>query len=116
MWKSRIWRDEANYSLRLEYFLLCVLPLEMDPSSLLHSYLHIHPGLTSPQMDSSILFLQRIDGGVTGYNRSAAITRFNQPDSVASVFLLTTRAGGLGLNLQAANTVIIYDRYVRAHV
>jgi Helicase conserved C-terminal domain/SNF2-related domain len=52
---------------------------------------------------------ERIDGGVTGYNRSAAITRFNQPDSKASVFLLTTRAGGLGLNLQAANTVIIYD-------
>jgi hypothetical protein len=50
--------------------------------------------------------------GVTGYNRSAAIDRFNQPDSLASVFLLTTRAGGLGLNLQVANTVIIYDRYI----
>jgi Helicase conserved C-terminal domain len=46
---------------------------------------------------------------VTGYNRSAAIARFNEPDCKAHVFLLTTRAGGLGLNLQAANTVIIYD-------
>ena len=55
------------------------------------------------------VILQRIDGGVTGYNRSAAIARFNEPDCKAHVFLLTTRAGGLGLNLQAANTVIIYD-------
>ena len=46
---------------------------------------------------------------MTGYNRSAAIARFNEPDCKAHVFLLTTRAGGLGLNLQAANTVIIYD-------
>ena len=46
---------------------------------------------------------------MTGYKRSAAIDRFNAVDSLASVFLLTTRAGGLGLNLQAANTVIIYD-------
>lgn len=78
------------------------------PSSTLYVYSSpIHP---LPVLVPLPFPLQRIDGGVTGYNRSAAITRFNQPDSKASVFLLTTRAGGLGLNLQAANTVIIYDR------
>ena len=34
---------------------------------------------------------------------------FNDTESGLSVFLLSTRAGGLGLNLQAADTVIMYD-------
>ena len=34
---------------------------------------------------------------------------FNEPNSQYDVFLLSTRAGGLGLNLQTADTVIIFD-------
>ena len=34
---------------------------------------------------------------------------FNDPASEYFVFLLSTRAGGLGLNLQSADTVVIYD-------
>lgn len=34
---------------------------------------------------------------------------FNDPNSEIPIFLLSTRAGGLGLNLQTADTVIIYD-------
>ncbi|KII61718.1 Chromodomain-helicase-DNA-binding protein 8 [Thelohanellus kitauei] len=52
---------------------------------------------------------ERIDGGVRGNLRQAAIDRFSKPDSDRSVFLLCTKAGGLGINLTAADTVIIFD-------
>ena len=52
---------------------------------------------------------ERIDGGVRGNDRQASIDRFSRPDSDKFVFLLCTRAGGLGINLTAADTVIIYD-------
>lgn len=52
---------------------------------------------------------ERIDGGVTGNARQAAIDRFSKPDSDRFVFLLCTRAGGVGINLTAADTVVIYD-------
>ncbi|GMT16754.1 hypothetical protein PFISCL1PPCAC_8051, partial [Pristionchus fissidentatus] len=52
---------------------------------------------------------ERIDGGITGQSRQDAIDRFNQPGAQQFVFLLSTRAGGLGINLATADTVIIYD-------
>lgn len=52
---------------------------------------------------------ERIDGGVTGSLRQDAIDRFNSKESQAFCFLLSTRAGGLGINLATADTVIIYD-------
>eukprot|EP01088_Endostelium_zonatum_P008284 TRINITY_DN209_c0_g4_i2.p1 TRINITY_DN209_c0_g4~~TRINITY_DN209_c0_g4_i2.p1 ORF type:complete len:852 (+),score=262.86 TRINITY_DN209_c0_g4_i2:174-2729(+) len=52
---------------------------------------------------------ERIDGGVRGNDRQAAIDRFSAPGSDKFVFLLCTRAGGVGINLTAADTVIIYD-------
>lgn len=52
---------------------------------------------------------ERLDGRITGIMRQEAIDRFSKPDSDRFVFLLCTRAGGLGINLTAADTVIIYD-------
>uniref|UniRef100_A0A3Q4IBX4 Chromodomain helicase DNA binding protein 4 n=1 Tax=Neolamprologus brichardi TaxID=32507 RepID=A0A3Q4IBX4_NEOBR len=52
---------------------------------------------------------ERIDGGVTGNLRQEAIDRFNAPGAQQFAFLLSTRAGGLGINLASADTVIIYD-------
>uniref|UniRef100_A0A672RLG9 Chromodomain helicase DNA binding protein 3 n=1 Tax=Sinocyclocheilus grahami TaxID=75366 RepID=A0A672RLG9_SINGR len=52
---------------------------------------------------------ERIDGGVTGALRQEAIDRFNAPGACQFCFLLSTRAGGLGINLATADTVIIFD-------
>ncbi|KAK9462202.1 SNF2 family N-terminal domain-containing protein [Lipomyces oligophaga] len=51
----------------------------------------------------------RLDGGTKAEDRSDLLKLFNAPDSPYFAFLLSTRAGGLGLNLQTADTVIIYD-------
>jgi len=52
---------------------------------------------------------ERIDGSITGTLRQDAIDRFNAEGAEQFVFLLSTRAGGLGINLYTADTVIIYD-------
>ncbi|CAG2108130.1 unnamed protein product, partial [Medioppia subpectinata] len=52
---------------------------------------------------------ERIDGSITGSIRQDSIDRFNAPGAQQFVFLLSTRAGGLGINLATADTVIIYD-------
>ncbi|KAH9906145.1 SNF2-family ATP dependent chromatin remodeling factor snf21 [Xylariomycetidae sp. FL2044] len=51
----------------------------------------------------------RLDGMTKAEDRSELLKAFNAPDSPYFTFLLSTRAGGLGLNLQTADTVIIYD-------
>ena len=56
----------------------------------------------------NILF-ERIDGNVNVRMRQQSIDRFNAPGSKHFVFLISTRAGGLGINLASADTVIFYD-------
>ena len=51
----------------------------------------------------------RLDGSTKPDDRSVLLRQFNDPNSEYDVFILSTRAGGLGLNLQSADTVIIYD-------
>ncbi|EJU05536.1 hypothetical protein DACRYDRAFT_74776 [Dacryopinax primogenitus] len=51
----------------------------------------------------------RLDGMTKSEDRGEAMKKFNEKDSPYSLFLLSTRAGGLGLNLQTADTVIIFD-------
>ena len=52
---------------------------------------------------------ERMDGKTAGPDRQDAIDRFNAPGAEQFCFLLSTRSGGLGINLATADTVIIYD-------
>lgn len=52
---------------------------------------------------------QRLDGTVPSDVRKKSIEHFNAPGSPDFAFLLSTRAGGLGINLETADTVIIFD-------
>ncbi|GBG79414.1 hypothetical protein CBR_g29561 [Chara braunii] len=51
----------------------------------------------------------RLDGNTKTEDRGVLLKKFNAPDSPYFMFLLSTRAGGLGLNLQTADTVILFD-------
>lgn len=50
----------------------------------------------------------RLDGSMKMQIRQEEIRKFNSDPDVF-IFLLSTRAGGLGINLTAADTVVIYD-------
>lgn len=52
---------------------------------------------------------QRLDGSIKGELRKQALDHFNADGSTDFCFLLSTRAGGLGINLATADTVIIFD-------
>mmetsp|Transcript_37693 Transcript_37693/g.61364 ORF Transcript_37693/g.61364 Transcript_37693/m.61364 type:complete len:540 (-) Transcript_37693:714-2333(-) len=51
----------------------------------------------------------RFDGSTSRVHRTVMINRFNEPGSQDFVFLMSTRAGGMGINLQTADTCILYD-------
>ena len=51
----------------------------------------------------------RIDGETSLEARERMISEFTQKNSTKFIFLLSTRAGGLGLNLMTSDTVILYD-------
>ncbi|VVB13842.1 unnamed protein product, partial [Arabis nemorensis] len=55
------------------------------------------------------LVYRRIDGTTSLEDRESAIVDFNDPNTDCFIFLLSIRAAGRGLNLQTADTVVIYD-------
>ncbi|XP_050974159.1 SWI/SNF-related matrix-associated actin-dependent regulator of chromatin subfamily A member 5 [Labeo rohita] len=51
----------------------------------------------------------RLDGQTPHEERQISINAYNEPNSSKFLFMLSTRAGGLGINLATADVVIIYD-------
>lgn len=51
----------------------------------------------------------RLDGNTELDDREKYIDEFTRKDSEKFIFLISTRAGGLGLNLMTANIVVLYD-------
>nr|XP_020170618.1 ATP-dependent DNA helicase DDM1-like [Aegilops tauschii subsp. strangulata] len=60
-------------------------------------------------LDTKGLKVCRIDGNVKLEDRRKQIAEFNDLNSGLNVFILSTRAGGLGINLTSADTCILYD-------
>ena len=79
----------------LSTWALCLLPSQMVRMlDVLEDYLRLRDWK-----------YERLDGNIRGAERQAAIDRYCAPDSNSFVFLLSTRAGGLGINLTVADTV-----------
>lgn len=57
----------------------------------------------------------RIDGSLSALEKQKRIDAFNAPNSPLFAMLLSTRAGGVGINLATADTVIIYDPDFNPH-
>lgn len=58
---------------------------------------------------------QRLDGSISSLEKQKRIDAFNEPNSEYFAFLLSTRAGGVGINLATADTVIILDPDFNPH-
>ncbi|KAK4541522.1 hypothetical protein LTR36_007968 [Oleoguttula mirabilis] len=66
-------------------------------------------------MDGMSMPYQRLDGTIGALVKQKRIDEFNAPDSPLFAFLLSTRAGGVGINLASADTVIILDPDFNPH-
>eukprot|EP00198_Chlamydomonas_reinhardtii_P014216 XP_001703553.1 SWI2/SNF2-like protein [Chlamydomonas reinhardtii] len=56
----------------------------------------------------------RLDGGTAAAERGQLIADFNSPDSPTFIFLLSLKAGGVGLNLQAGTAWVVVFRLLTA--
>ncbi|KAJ2986169.1 hypothetical protein NUW58_g5156 [Xylaria curta] len=79
-------------------------------SQYLHSLTILEDFLTGLEMAHA-----RIDGTLSALEKQKRIDAFNAPDSPLFAMLLSTRAGGVGINLATADTVIIYDPDFNPH-
>jgi|TARA_B110000967_G_scaffold106657_1_gene109389 SWI/SNF-related matrix-associated actin-dependent regulator 1 of chromatin subfamily A len=98
----------------------CLHPLDECSTSNIYQYwqLYIHHKCTVCPYSTPILktdpFLfynqyVRLDGGTPTETRQTICDDYNDPNSDLFAFLLSTRAGGQGLNLTSADTVVIHD-------
>ncbi|KAK6431357.1 hypothetical protein LTR95_012479, partial [Oleoguttula sp. CCFEE 5521] len=66
-------------------------------------------------LDGMQMPYQRLDGSIGSLEKQKRIDEYNAPDSPLFAFLLSTRAGGVGINLASADTVIIMDPDFNPH-
>ncbi|KAF4550351.1 Chromatin remodeling factor mit1-like protein [Elsinoe fawcettii] len=66
-------------------------------------------------LDGLGMLYHRLDGTLSSLQKQKRIDEFNAPESEYFAFLLSTRAGGVGINLATADTVIILDPDFNPH-
>ena len=69
---------------------------------------HLLMAMIHRELDVEAIFLH---GGTPQAKREQLVARFQDPQSTARIFVLSLKAGGVGLNLTAANHVFHYDRW-----
>ncbi|KAI8344186.1 P-loop containing nucleoside triphosphate hydrolase protein [Chlamydoabsidia padenii] len=82
---------------------------------LIFSTMSIALDVLEDYMDDANIKYVRLDGNTKQVDRVDRIDAFNAPNSDVKVFLLTTRAGGVGINLATSDTVIVYDSDFNPH-
>lgn len=65
--------------------------------------------LIEEYLKNNLFKYEKITGDIKQIDRQNAIDRFNDPKKGREVFLLSTKAGGQGINLTAAEIVVIFD-------
>ncbi|EED17711.1 chromatin remodeling complex subunit (Chd3), putative [Talaromyces stipitatus ATCC 10500] len=105
---------EASGKLRLLELLLPRLK-ERGHRVLLFSQFLDNLDIVEDFLDGLGLFYCRLDGSMGAHEKQKKIDAFNAPDSTYFAFLLSTRSGGVGINLATADTVIIMDPDFNPH-
>ena len=90
------------------YCSTCLLPPLPLPSALSAPFAPLPLSFLPLPSPPGLTYL-RLDGSTKADERKELLDTFTAADSPYYLFLLSTRAGGLGLNLQVADTVIIFD-------
>ena len=108
--------DEKLYDACKVQRLLQVLPdmIARGDKILIFSQFVIMLNILAAVLDSKKIAFLRLDGQTEVSERQNMIDIFQEDDAIP-VFLLSTKAGGVGLNLMAANVVILYDLDFNPH-
>jgi SNF2 family DNA or RNA helicase len=84
-----------------------VFSQSMNSLDKIQDFIFLHNSQSSTSNDK-ISYL-RLDGSTSQKERHKLVCRFNEPGGPETVFLISTKAGGVGLNLIAATRVVIFD-------
>lgn len=105
---------EASSKLQLLQLMLPKLQ-ERGHRVLLFSQFLANLDILEDFLDGLGLQYRRLDGSINSLEKQKRIDDFNAPNSPYFAFLLSTRAGGVGINLASADTVIIMDPDFNPH-
>ncbi|KAH7106747.1 SNF2 family N-terminal domain-containing protein [Auriculariales sp. MPI-PUGE-AT-0066] len=105
---------DASSKLQLLYLMLPALK-QRGHRVLLFSQFKIALDIIEDFLVAEGFSFRRLDGDTKQSDRQKYMDEFNGPDSDVFIFILSTRAGGVGINLFTADTVIIFDPDYNPH-
>jgi len=107
---------QASGKMELLDRLLCELKRQGDHQTLIFSQMTRMLDILEDYLSYKGWSYRRLDGTISAADRLVAMNEFQDAENEIDVFLLSTRAGGLGVNLTQADTVIIFDSDWNPHM